>query len=120
MVRRRSRHLRTPGRTARSVVIVSDSWNNRARAGSCNGGAAVRELIEIMAKALVEHPEQVRVSEVAGEHASVIELRTAKEDLGKVIGKRGRNAQAMRTILNAASAKLKKRVVLEIIEEEGL
>jgi predicted RNA-binding protein YlqC (UPF0109 family) len=85
-----------------------------------NGGAAVRELIEIMAKALVEHPDQVRVSEVAGEHASVIELRTAKEDLGKVIGKRGRNAQAMRTILNAASAKLKKRVLLEIIEEEEL
>lgn len=84
----------------------------------CYGGAAVRDLIEIMAKALVEHPDQVRVNEVAGEHASVIELRTAKDDLGKVIGKRGRNAQAMRTILNAASAKLKKRVVLEIIEEE--
>jgi predicted RNA-binding protein YlqC (UPF0109 family) len=56
------------------------------------------------------------VSEIAGEHASVIELRTAKEDIGKVIGKRGRNAQAMRTILNAASAKLRKRVVLEIID----
>jgi predicted RNA-binding protein YlqC (UPF0109 family) len=77
---------------------------------------AVRELIEIMAKALVEHPDQVQVSEIAGEHASVIELRTAKEDIGKVIGKRGRNAQAMRTILNAASAKLRKRVVLEIID----
>ena len=77
---------------------------------------AVKELIEIMAKALVEHPDQVQVVEIAGEHASVIELSTAKEDIGKVIGKRGRNAQAMRTILNAASAKLRKRVVLEIID----
>ena len=76
----------------------------------------MKNLIEIMAKALVEHPDQVKVSEIAGEHASVIELRTAKEDLGKIIGKRGRNAQAMRTILNAASAKLRKRTVLEIIE----
>ena len=76
----------------------------------------VRELIEMMAKALVEYPDQVSVSEIAGEHALVIELRTAKEDLGKIIGKKGRNAQAMRTILNAASAKLRKRVVLEIIE----
>jgi hypothetical protein len=77
---------------------------------------AVKELIEIMAKALVEHPDQVQVNEIAGEHASVIELKTAKEDIGKVIGKRGRNAQAMRTILNAASAKPRKRVVLEIID----
>jgi len=77
---------------------------------------AVRELIEIMAKALVEHPDQVQVSEIAGENASIIELKTAKEDIGKVIGKRGRNVQAMRTILNAASAKLRKRVVLEIID----
>jgi predicted RNA-binding protein YlqC (UPF0109 family) len=77
---------------------------------------AVKELIEIMAKALVEHPDQVQVIAIAGEHASVIELRTAKDDIGKVIGKRGRNAQAMRTILNAASAKLRKRVVLEIID----
>lgn len=58
------------------------------------------------------------MSEIAGEHASVIELRTAKEDLGKIIGKRGRNAQAMRAILNAASAKLRKRTVLEIIEDD--
>jgi len=78
----------------------------------------VKDLIEILAKALVEHPDQVSVSEIAGEHASVIELRTAKEDLGKIIGKRGRNAQAMRTILNAASAKLRKRTVLEIIEDD--
>ena len=77
---------------------------------------AVKELIEVMAKALVDHPDQVHVNEVSGQQTSVIELRTAKEDLGKIIGKQGRNVQAMRTILHAASTKLKKRVVLEIIE----
>jgi len=76
----------------------------------------VKELIEVMAKALVEYPEQVRVTEIVGQQTTVIELKTAKEDLGKIIGKQGRNAQAMRTILNAASTKLRKRVVLEIIE----
>ena len=77
----------------------------------------MKELIEVMAKALVEYPEQVSVTEIAGEQASVLELRTAKEDLGKIIGKRGRNARALRTILNAASTKLRKRVVLEIVED---
>jgi predicted RNA-binding protein YlqC (UPF0109 family) len=79
---------------------------------------AVRDLVEIVAKAPVEYPDQVRENETAGEHVSVIELRTVKEDLGKIIGKRGRNAQAMRTILNAASAKLRKRAVLEIVEDD--
>jgi hypothetical protein len=65
---------------------------------------------------LVDHPEQVEVSEVAGEQTSVIELRVAKDDLGKVIGKQGRTAKAMRTILSAASTKLRKRTVMEIIE----
>jgi hypothetical protein len=69
-----------------------------------------------MAQALVDHPEQVEVSEVAGEQTSVIELRVAKDDLGKVIGKQGRTAKAMRTILSAASTKLRKRTVMEIIE----
>ncbi len=69
-----------------------------------------------MAQALVDHPEQVEVSEVAGEQTSVIELRVAKEDLGKVIGKQGRTAKAMRTILSAASTKIRKRTVMEIIE----
>ena len=76
----------------------------------------LRELIDYMAKALVDHPEQVQVSELAGEQTSVIELRVAKEDLGKVIGKQGRTARAMRSILSAASAKIRKRAVLEIIE----
>ena len=77
----------------------------------------VKELVEIMAKALVDHPDQVRIAEIAGRDTLVIELRTAKEDLGKIIGKRGQNAQAMRTILNAAGRKLNKRVVLEIIDQ---
>ncbi|MBI5048888.1 MAG: KH domain-containing protein [Deltaproteobacteria bacterium] len=73
-------------------------------------------LIETIAKALVDHPDQVKVTEVEGENTSVIELAVAKEDLGKVIGKQGRTARALRTILTAASTKIKKRAVLEIIE----
>jgi uncharacterized protein len=76
----------------------------------------LKELIDYMARALVDNPEQVKVSEVEGEQTSVIELRVAKEDLGKVIGKQGRTARAMRTILSAASTKIRKRAVLEIIE----
>jgi hypothetical protein len=76
----------------------------------------MKELINYIAKALVDNPEQVDVSEVEGNRTSVLELKVAKEDLGKVIGKQGRTARAMRTILSAASAKLKKRSVLEIIE----
>ncbi|HPI91985.1 MAG TPA: KH domain-containing protein [Deltaproteobacteria bacterium] len=76
----------------------------------------MRELIELIAKALVDNPDEVRVSEVEGEVTSVIELRVAKSDLGKVIGKEGRTARAMRTLLTAASTKMKKRAVLEIIE----
>jgi uncharacterized protein len=76
----------------------------------------LKELIEYIAKALVDNPDQVRVSEIEGEKTSVIELSVAKDDLGKVIGKQGRTARAMRTILSAASTKVKKRAVLEIIE----
>ncbi len=76
----------------------------------------LKELIEFMARALVDNPENVRVSEIEGEQTSVIELRVSKEDLGKVIGKQGRTARAMRTILSAASTKIRKRAVLEIIE----
>ena len=76
----------------------------------------MRELIEYIAKALVDNPEEVSVSEVEGEVTSVIELRVAKSDLGKVIGKEGRTARAMRTLLTAASTKIKKGAVLEIIE----
>lgn len=80
------------------------------------GDFHMKALIEYIAKALVDSPDQVQVSEVVGDQTSVLELKVAKEDLGKVIGKQGRSARAMRTILSAASTKLKKRTVLEIIE----
>ncbi|MBW1690706.1 MAG: KH domain-containing protein [Deltaproteobacteria bacterium] len=76
----------------------------------------MKELVEYIAKVLVDNPDEVRVTELEGKQTSVIELRVAKEDLGKVIGKQGRTARAMRTILGAASTKLKKRSVLEILE----
>ncbi len=76
----------------------------------------MKDLIKYIAQALVDSPEQVEVSEVEGNQTSVLELKVAKDDLGKVIGKQGRTARAMRTILSAASAKIKKRTVLEIIE----
>ncbi|MDH3555597.1 MAG: KH domain-containing protein [Deltaproteobacteria bacterium] len=77
----------------------------------------MKELVEFMAKALVDNPAQVEVTEIAGRDTSVIQLKTAKEDIGKIIGKKGRNAQAMRIILNAASGKLRKHVVLDIIDQ---
>ncbi len=76
----------------------------------------MKDLIKYIAQALVDNPEQVSVAETEGNQTSVLELKVAKEDLGKVIGKQGRTARAMRTILSAASAKIKKRTVLEIIE----
>ena len=76
----------------------------------------MKDLIKYIAQTLVDHPEQVSVNEVEGSQTSVLELKVAKEDLGKVIGKQGRTARSMRTILSAASAKVKKRTVLEIIE----
>lgn len=76
----------------------------------------MKDLIEYIAKALVDHPEAVDVKEVAGEQTEIIELMVAKDDLGKVIGRQGRTARAIRTILSAASAKMKKRAVLEILE----
>ena len=76
----------------------------------------MKELITYIAKALVDKPEEVVVTEIAGAQTAVIELKVAKDDLGKVIGKQGRTARAMRTILGAASTKIKKRSVLEILE----
>jgi len=78
--------------------------------------ANLKELVLFIAKALVDHPEQVNVIEVEGEQTSVLELRVAKEDMGKVIGKQGRTARAIRTVLTAAATKAKKKAVLEIIE----
>lgn len=76
----------------------------------------MKVLVEQMARALVDNPNEVQVKEIEGEKTSVIELSVAKEDLGKVIGKQGRTAKAMRTILTAASTKINKRCVLEILE----
>ncbi|MFK8138380.1 MAG: KH domain-containing protein [Bdellovibrionales bacterium] len=77
---------------------------------------SLKELVEFMAKSLVDNPDDVEVSEVVGEQTTVVELKVSKDDLGKVIGKQGRTARSMRTILNAASTKLNKRSVLEIVE----
>lgn len=76
----------------------------------------MKNLVKYMTEALVDSPEVVEVFEVEGEKASVIELRVSKDDLGKVIGKQGKTAKAMRTILSAASAKHRRRTVLEIVE----
>ena len=76
----------------------------------------LKELLECMIRALVDQPDEVKISEVSGEQTTVFELVVAKEDLGKVIGKQGKTAKALRTILTAASTKLRKRSVLEIIE----
>ncbi|HEY8280145.1 MAG TPA: KH domain-containing protein [Bdellovibrionota bacterium] len=83
---------------------------------STGASEELRALIEYLARALVDLPNQVNVKTIDGEQTTVIELKVAKEDLGKVIGKQGRTARAIRTILNGASTKLKKRTVLEIIE----
>ncbi len=76
----------------------------------------MRELLELIAKALVDRPDDVVVTEIEGEQTTVLELKVAQEDLGKVIGKQGRTARSIRTILAAAGMKLRKRVVLEILE----
>ena len=77
---------------------------------------SLRELIDYLARGLVDHPEEVEVEEVEETDALVFELKVAEEDLGKVIGKQGRTAKALRTILSAASAKTRRRVILEILE----
>lgn len=77
---------------------------------------SLKELVEYLAKSLVDSPDDVEVAEIAGEQTVVLELRVAKEDLGKVIGKQGRTVKAMRAILSAASSKVRKRADLEILE----
>jgi predicted RNA-binding protein YlqC (UPF0109 family) len=76
----------------------------------------MKDLITEIVQAIVDHPEEVSVNEVTAEHTSVLELRVAKTDMGKVIGKQGRMAQAIRTIISAASGKARKRYILEIVE----
>lgn len=76
----------------------------------------MKELVQFIVEALVDYPEQIAINEIHGGQASVMELMVAKEDLGKVIGKKGKTVQAIRTILNASGAKDKRRMVLEIME----
>jgi predicted RNA-binding protein YlqC (UPF0109 family) len=76
----------------------------------------MKDLVESIAKALVDHPEQVQVNAVEGEQVTVLELRVHPEDLGKVIGRQGRTAKSIRTLLGAAGMKLRKRFTLEILE----
>jgi uncharacterized protein len=78
----------------------------------------MRELVLFLAKQLVNHPEAVEVKETQGDTASVLELKVAREDIGRVIGKQGRTAKSIRTILNAAASRTNRKVVLEIIEEQ--
>ena len=78
--------------------------------------SAMKDLVEEIARALVDHPEEVRVTEVEGEQTTVLELRVRNADLGKVIGRQGRTARAIRTLLAAAGMKVQKRFVLEILE----
>ena len=77
----------------------------------------VKELVELITKSLVDDPDKVKVTQLDGQQSSIIELRVAPEDMGKVIGKQGRTAQAIRVILGAAGMKLKRRVNLEIVEK---
>ena len=78
----------------------------------------MKELVELIAKALVDNSDKVQVSQIDGEQSSIIELKVAPEDVGKIIGKQGRNVQAIRFILGAAGMKLKKRFILELIEKK--
>jgi len=75
-----------------------------------------KELVTYMVKSLVDHPDQVEINEIEGEKSTILELKVTKEDIGKVIGKHGRIARAIRTIINASATKTGKRVVLEILD----
>jgi predicted RNA-binding protein YlqC (UPF0109 family) len=76
----------------------------------------LKELVEVMARSLADSPEQIQVKEIGGGRTSIFQVRMAKEDLGQIIGKEGRNANALRTILSAVAIKLRKTAILEILE----
>ena len=78
----------------------------------------MKELVQYLAKSLVRNPDAVEVTESEGDNASVLELRVAKEDLGRIIGKQGRTAKSIRTLLNAAASRTNRKIVLEIVEEK--
>lgn len=83
-----------------------------------HGETAMKDLVLYLAKSLVNHPDAVEVKEIQGETAAILELRVAKDDLGRIIGKQGRTAKSIRTLLNAAASRTNKKVVLEIVEEK--
>lgn len=95
---------------------MSDDLGRTPGEGGRGSEPSLRELIDYLARGLVDHPEEVEVEAVEETDALVFELKVAEEDLGKVIGKQGRTAKALRTILSAASAKTRRRVILEILE----
>ncbi len=97
-------------------MVDYSSAKQRRCLDASGGEAMLKDLVEYLAKALVDNPEEVKVTEVEGESATVLELSVAKTDLGKVIGRRGKTARAMRTILGASSAKMGKKSILEIVE----
>ena len=78
----------------------------------------MKELVQFLARSLVNHPDAVEVKETQSDTASILELKVAKEDLGRIIGKQGRTAKSIRTILNAAASRTNRKVVLEIVEEQ--
>ena len=78
----------------------------------------MKELVQYLAKSLVSNPDAVEVKEIERDSASVLELKVAKEDLGRIIGKQGRTAKSIRTILNAAASRTNRKVVLDIVEEQ--
>jgi predicted RNA-binding protein YlqC (UPF0109 family) len=97
---------------------VTDEGADAPAVGAGGGAAAppLKELVLYLARALVEHPEQVSVEEIQEPDAVVYELKVAESDLGRVIGRQGRTAKALRTVLSAASAKMRRRAILEILE----
>ncbi len=99
-----------------SGFSVSDRHSRLTVVSAVRGGTVMKDLVMMMAQALVDKPDEVEIKEVEGDKTTVLELTVAKDDLGKVIGKQGKTARALRTILNATATKLRKRAVLEIIE----
>ena len=119
--RAEARRPRPPRRRPSQRSIVSSRMSDAVEKGRGRGAReqrepSLRELVDYLARGLVDHPEEVEVEEVEEPDALVFELKVAEEDLGKVIGKQGRTAKALRTILSAASAKTRRRVILEILE----
>jgi uncharacterized protein len=101
-----------------SKALENEYWNSTVKGELKMNPTATQmdELVTQIARSLVDYPQDVLVNAIEGNHTTVLELRVAKEDIGKVIGKQGRTAQAMRTLVGAVSAKFKKRTVLEVVE----